>query len=79
MNDAAEQDLVEPCPAIGARFEPLERTPGLQIDILDNIFCVAAFPRHPQGRPEKIIQVRHGLNLKAFLNRLVSLRTDGGS
>src|SRR5690348_2650096 len=29
MAHAVEQNLVKPCPAIRARFEPVERTPGL--------------------------------------------------
>src|SRR5262245_20942252 len=40
---------------------------------------MATFPRHPQGRPEEIIKVRHSLSLKALLKGLVSARLDSRS
>src|SRR5215467_2733810 len=43
MADAVEQNLVEPRPAIRARFEPLEGTPSLQIHFLEDILSVATF------------------------------------
>ena len=77
MTDAMKENLVKPGAAVGTCFEAPERSPGLKIDLLNRIFCVAAISRHPQRCPEEIVKMRHRLRLKAFFGGAAGLSLEG--
>jgi hypothetical protein len=64
MADAMKEDLEQPGAAIGSRFEPVKRLPGLEIDFLNHIFRMSTVTHHTNGGTKDIIEIRHCLRFE---------------
>jgi hypothetical protein len=66
MPNFVQEHFEKPCPAIRSDLEAMKRSPGLQIDILDDVLRFGAAAREPNRCSKEFVEARQSRRLKVF-------------
>jgi len=60
-------------------FEPVERSPGLKIDVLNHVLRRDAISRYAHRGSEDVVEVRHRLRLESLFHRTSRSQRDSAN